>query len=347
MQLSIRIGQGFAQEDYPLPVNTTTQTTGETPTNTLRTPAAFHTSGKLSQPKWHAVTGEHAWYCDIEVPVIPAQHIVVPSFSMLFADYRFQFTWLCPEEYALQPVPAPAQLIAEKKSTQNTRVSTHIDCWHSEDHIATSRIRLVVYCASEPSNFLLTLSARALEMETKDLKINFNTTVHSAQNHISQMQAAKEIRSRICNPTSLAMALSHVPNPPEWTETVRACYDPITKAYGSWPLAILWASKHNILGAIETFTDTQKIATVLANNMPIVCSIRFNKDELSHAPLKQTAGHLVMLRGLNERFADVYDPAAHDHVDVPQQYDSAEFLQAWLQRRGAGYIFCARQHLPN
>ena len=83
----------------------------------------------------------------------------------------------------------------------------------------------------------------------------------------------------------------------------------------------------------------KKVEQALTSKTPVVCGVRFAKDELQHAPLPQTAGHLVLLYGFTGNSVLVLDPAAENPAEVPRIYDRAQFTAAWLRQRGAAYFF--------
>ena len=160
---------------------------------------------------------------------------------------------------------------------------------------------------------------------------------------ISQMQAEPGIAKRICSPTATAMAVAGNQALEQWPRAVTACLDPHTKAYGKWPLAIYWASQNARIGAIEALADWQAALTVLNNGSPVVCSIRFGKDDLPGAPMQQTGGHLVVLYGLEfegeHGYALVMDPGAASAAEVARRYPLKAFSDAWLSHRGGAYLF--------
>ena len=129
-----------------------------------------------------------------------------------------------------------------------------------------------------------------------------------------------------------------------WLDIVERCHDPVSNAYGSWPLAIKVANELGVQAAVETFTDWQTAHRALAGGHPIVCSINFAKGKLEGAPLSQSSGHLVVLYGIAEGYVDVMDPAAPSSTEVAMQYDIDEFSNAWLHQRGAAYIFSDHAH---
>jgi hypothetical protein len=172
------------------------------------------------------------------------------------------------------------------------------------------------------------------------------------------MAATADIRKRICSPTALAMALAQLSEMSGskhlerfWLQLVEECYDPITRAYGMWPQAIYQANRRGILATVECNIDWQKVHHALDQQTPVVCSIRYAKSALDHAPMTQTAGHLVLLYGVNAREVLVMDPAAENAAAVGRVYDRKQFAAAWLTHRGAAYFFSrdpvARQKLES
>lgn len=312
-----------------------------------------------TQPAQWVQHDEHVWGIELVLPAIPAEHIIVPSFATLGADYRFQFILThTTSEIALQPVPVkvPAQDAAAKttgapntavtdnapsQAQASTKVAAHIDCWHTSADIDAAKLRLRVCSSQCPERYLIVLTARPLDHVTGEFKLPEHSMRIRQPKRISQMRGPKPIRQRICSPTALAMALADIDPPVDWAATIAACYDPLTRAYGSWPLALHWASQQGRLGAVETFSDWSEVGLILARGMPIVCSIRFAAGELTNAPLKQTSGHLVTLYGFDKNVAYVLDPAGKNIREVAHKYDLEEFSRAWLARRGAAYVFCS------
>jgi len=289
--------------------------------------------------------GDGSWHAELALPLLPTQHIIVPSFCLLHDDEAaFQFTLQTPaHQYALNPVPAepdhnqaghiPAQPPADE-------ISCHIDCWHTHREVADASIQLQVTAEQPPRHYLLSLGIRPLELPADAVPVTPHISISvDVPRNISQMTAAENIRARICSPTALAMALSALHEQVDWQDAVAACYDPLTKAYGAWPLAIRYAASRGTLAAVECCSQWSEVVQVLRAGSPLVCSIRFGKDQLHDAPLAQTGGHLVVLHGIDGEHVLVKDPAAEQHDAVPRRYLAAEFSRAWLQRRGAAYIF--------
>ena len=97
------------------------------------------------------------------------------------------------------------------------------------------------------------------------------------------------------------------------------------------------------MGAVESLESWEAVTQVLAEQCLIVCSIRFAKNSLTGAPLEMSAGHLVVLYGIDasdqkQPYVLVMDPAGETPQTVPRRYKLSEFSNAWLDHRGGAYI---------
>ena len=304
---------------------------------------------------WNQHPNSGKWQCTLALPEIPAEQILIPSFAstdMSLAGGQFQFSLHWTSENGesrhstLNPVPAsvpPAAPSTGTKEPLTPGATAHIDCWHTQANLQHAYVIISLTQTKAPEEYLLCVSTRPLQHSTEadTLKLSTDFSYHlEIPATLSQMEAADNLKHRICSPTALAMALSVFPQAPEWQSTVEACYDPHTKAYGAWPLAIRWAAQHGILGAVEAVDRWQVAVDLLTKGAPLVCSIRFEQGGLPGAPLKQTSGHLVLLHGIDAEHVLVKDPAGTNAACVDRRYPLKEFAAAWLQRRGAAYIFC-------
>jgi hypothetical protein len=157
------------------------------------------------------------------------------------------------------------------------------------------------------------------------------------------MTAPADIARGICSPTCVSMVLTHHARQrghaaPDWLEVVQTCYDPASRLYGSWPLALEAGRRHCSLGAVEVFAGWQEPLRVLEAGVPLVTSIRFAEGRLPGAPLNATGGHLVVVHRAGPDRIEVCDPAADSDAEVARHYTAATFSEAWLRHRGAAYI---------
>ncbi|XOV81915.1 MAG: C39 family peptidase [bacterium] len=320
MNLAIRLADTRTREVYPLPV--------DRPAN------------------WYAGPEPNTWCADVALPAVPAEHIVVPSYMQLPACESHYFEFCNGETRSkLQRVPgdvepasrAQTHVVAGKEAV----VSTHIDCWHTLRDTGAGTITVVVQAALRPRAYLLVVGLRPLDLAPKP-PLSGGNVILPLPATISQMQADASIAQRICSPTALQMAMTRFAQSPTWEDTIAACFDPISNAYGSWPMAIHWASAQGIVAAVEVFNRWEDVLVLLQQQIPLVCSIRFAQGQLQDAPLTQSQGHLVLLYGVQDNEVLVKDPAGEDHGSVERRYPLAQFISAWLSRRGAGYVLAAQ-----
>lgn len=271
---------------------------------------------------------------EIRLPELTAGTILVPSLSWgTDACYRFRFSLkIADQVYALNEVPS-----AKKADAVNEiSLSTHIDCFHIKRTIPDARLVVEAEGSPDEASYLLCVTARPIQNESVELSAQ--DALCATPPALSQMQADDAIKQRICSPTCLAMLLQHYDKPIDWLDFVTTCYDEATGTYGVWPLGIWAASRQGCLGAVEVLPDWGNILRVLDRGMPLVASIRYGEGALPGAPLTSTAGHLVVVYGVDGTNVHVLDPAAPTAAEVVRTYPLPSFSDAWLRYRGAAYI---------
>ena len=335
MRFIKRLATHLQSVDFPLPIHA--------PADWQRIESAEINQGSL-------------WRTSIALPEVPEAHIIVPSLSCLEEAYQYQ--WIVSREAlsgSAENLSALAPITPAGSTAHPIFVVAHdaqvtllgkIDCWHTESPLTESRAHVLLWLpnsSSPPRQDLLTITVRPIDLEDIQLPHAEDSISLSMPRAISQMQAEPGIAKRICSPTATAMAVAGNQALEQWPRAVTACLDPHTKAYGKWPLAIYWASQNARIGAIEALADWQAALTVLNNGSPVVCSIRFGKDDLPGAPMQQTGGHLVVLYGLEfegeHGYALVMDPGAASAAEVARRYPLKAFSDAWLSHRGGAYLF--------
>ena len=325
MYYALRLTDNPDRNSYPLPLN--------------------------GEARWQPVKdAEHAtenrWRTTVSLPTTPSGHILVPSFSMVGSSYQYQVALVdCKTRLSnrLNPLLTATEQLAQwpKKCSDLSALSEQIDCWHTQDDLNDAELEITIQCAQPPKNYLLVVSIRQITLSTA-----FTATTTLALDEpkaLSQMAAEPKLRNRICSPTSLAMVHASLTGNIAFREIVEGCYDPATKAYGKWPLAVYWANQLNLVGAVEALVSWEAVSQVLAEQWFIVCSIRFAKNSLTGAPLEESAGHLVVLYGIDvtdhgQPYVLVMDPAGKTPQEVQRRYKLSEFSKAWLDHRGGAYI---------
>jgi hypothetical protein len=280
---------------------------------------------------WRSAGDKHT--AIIELPPIPAGAILVPSLSMAPPPERFQFVLRAASRlWALHEVPCRAA----PQPSADTAVTTHVDCFHVHEDLPRAELTLTVTGPSSPARYLLTVTARQLELERAPAPTR--PAICKAPPPLSQLALGKSVGPRVCSPACITMLLAQHGHPADLKSVSESCFDAVTNLYGIWPLAIRAAAEQGSLGAVELFDDWEEPLSVLDAGMPFAASVRFGEGELPGAPLTRTAGHLVVVHGADPEHVHVNDPRAPEAASVRRRYRAVDFSQAWLRHRGAAYI---------
>lgn len=271
------------------------------------------------------------WCAQITLPVLPADHIVVPSLASYdqatACEYELHdgaHSWcLCP--YAADC----------NSAATSPDVTTHIDYFHVRAPLAAPVLTVKVASAQPPHDYLLCVSARPFRHSPATGSAITERLVVPA---LSQLTAPRAIRRRICSPACVTMTLAYHGRAATLADVSAACWHAPSKLYGVWPLAIDCFAAHDVAAAVECFSDLDTVAGLLGRGLPVVASIRFGAGLLPDAPLSETGGHLVVVTGMSETSVHVNDPAARDAREVPRSYPRDAFATAWLTERGVGYV---------
>ncbi len=157
----------------------------------------------------------------------------------------------------------------------------------------------------------------------------------------SQMVASKQIKERICSPTSISMVVDYYRKKSSIIDLSKLTYNKQHDMYGLWPAGIWAASRYGLLGYIYRFSLWQEVTWLLAKKIPVIASINYDEGELTGAPMNKTPGHLVVIKGIEKTHVVVNDPAAPDEESVERKYDLNQFSRHWFRKKGIGYVlFC-------
>lgn len=152
-----------------------------------------------------------------------------------------------------------------------------------------------------------------------------------------------------CSPTSTSMVLAYFAGTlgkPGLSETVPAAaaaiYDFVYDGTGNWPFNTAHAAslEGGTLHAVVTRLDSlHQVERLIAAGIPVVVSVSYGAGELKGAPVSQTDGHLIVVRGFTAA-GDVVcnDPAAPNDAAVKVTYARAELEQAWSHSQRTSYV---------
>lgn len=155
-----------------------------------------------------------------------------------------------------------------------------------------------------------------------------------------------------CSPTALAMVLGYWYTQTGWdnlkpfttpesiaTHIVPAVNDP---AYGTgnWSFNTAYAAWLGLEAYVTHLDSTYQLAAWLTAGVPLIASIAWKHTELENAPIPESDGHLVTIRGIaSDGSVLVADPAGADTSQVLRSYRLDQFMACWHRHSaGAAYI---------
>jgi hypothetical protein len=148
----------------------------------------------------------------------------------------------------------------------------------------------------------------------------------------SQYEPAYPDERGWCAPTSLAMLLAFRSYPLDVPIVAREVFDARYGGTGNWAFNVAFAGLLGFRAAVLHLRDLAHAHAFLASDVPLALSISWRSGELPGAPLPESNGHLVVLRGIDANGdALVHDPA---HPGVAVTYPRAAFERAWLGHGG-------------
>ncbi|MCP4589960.1 MAG: D-alanyl-D-alanine dipeptidase [bacterium] len=201
---------------------------------------------------------------------------------------------------------------------------------------ATLRIARMAVCLSDTSGRITAVPRRA-EATVPDTSWKRRLPVP----YRSQRVERKELSGRICSPTSVAMVLDYRGVSQPTVDVAERIYDDTYDIYGNWPRAVQAAYAYGVPGYLTRFSHWSQIERAIANDQPLVMSIRANEGELADAPYASTEGHLLVLTGFDEDGnVTVNDPAASSPEQGQLTYTRNDVETVWLRARGGtAYVF--------
>jgi hypothetical protein len=152
---------------------------------------------------------------------------------------------------------------------------------------------------------------------------------------VSQYEDVRGDERGWCAPASLAMLLAYRGYPLDIAVVAREVRDARYGGTGNWTLNTAFAGTLGFRAAAVHLRDLAHAHAFLADDIPLALSIAWAGDELPGAALPASDGHLVVLRGIDERGdALVNDPA---RPEVAVAYPRAAFERAWLGHGGIAF----------
>lgn len=155
----------------------------------------------------------------------------------------------------------------------------------------------------------------------------------------SQLVEDKSISWRACHPTSLSMVLEYYGTKLPTAEVASCVWDSWSEIYGNWSYNAAFAGSLGYRSWIIRCNSFDPIKREIATGHPVILSIAFKRGVLSNAPIRSTAGHIIVCRGFTPEGDPICnDPAAKTEEKGHVVYKLKELERAWLAQKAAAVI---------
>ncbi|MBA4493459.1 C39 family peptidase [Paenactinomyces guangxiensis] len=124
------------------------------------------------------------------------------------------------------------------------------------------------------------------------------------------------------------------------TQVARFVWDSEYKSFGNWSFNIAYIASLGLQAKVVRLCNLNDIEQWIKSKVPVIVSVAYKSGQLKGAPLNETKGHLLVVRGFDELGnVLVNDPAALTDEDVSLTYDRIQFEQVWLNgSNGTAYL---------
>ncbi len=143
-----------------------------------------------------------------------------------------------------------------------------------------------------------------------------------------------------CSPASLAMLLAYWGTKRDLESVTRGVHDDAYGGTGNWAFTVAYAATAGLRGVVVHLRSLEHARRFLAAEIPLALSIAWERGALAGAPLEASAGHLLVLRGIDRTHVIVNDPA---HPQRTVRYERTEFERCWLPHGGIAYAVAPRE----
>jgi hypothetical protein len=217
--------------------------------------------------------------------------------------------------------------LSRPANAYEVRATLYTFSTHRESVDPSPVLKRVDVIASRPMNEASPTTAPA--WKAIDLPVPFR----------AQGVEAESIRHSVCSPTSVSMVLAWAGTDRPTAENCMAIWDDDYAIFGNWNRAVQLAGSLGYDAYLERYSTMDAARATLASGQPIIASIRFKAGEFPSNIQNSTAGHLIVLRGIDAN-GDIIcnDPASRDKGNGVV-YKANELAVAWLKNTGGvGYI---------
>jgi hypothetical protein len=154
----------------------------------------------------------------------------------------------------------------------------------------------------------------------------------------AQGNAAKPLRPEICSPTSVSMVMQYLGRDLPTEDNALGIYDSENDMFGNWGRAVAWAGENGFDAWLTRFRNWDQVKQTIDQGQPIIASIRFKKGECPSFVFPQTAGHLIVIRGVTKDGDLIVNDPASKARGNGAIYKADDLAKAWIAHGGVGYI---------
>ncbi|MDR1123258.1 MAG: C39 family peptidase [Elusimicrobiota bacterium] len=147
----------------------------------------------------------------------------------------------------------------------------------------------------------------------------------------------KKLAARVCSPAALTAVLNYMGKKIKLSQAVKGVYDEGAKIYGAWPLNTAFAAQQGLGAVFMRCASLAQAEGEVLRGRPLIVSLAYKEGGLKNAPVRATAGHLVVIAGFDAA-GNIVAADSAAHTPALRIYDRAQFARAWLgNKRGAAY----------
>ncbi len=143
-----------------------------------------------------------------------------------------------------------------------------------------------------------------------------------------------------CSPTALTMLLRYHGVAADVAAVARGVFDTAYAGAGNWSFNAAYAGACGLRGVVAYLRGLDHAAAFVAAGLPVAISIAWRAGELPGAPLAQSAGHLIVVRGFEPGAVLVNDPA---HPAVATRYERAALERVFRAHGAVAYLVAPRE----
>lgn len=270
----------------------------------------------------------------------PAGAVVEPGFAV--GDAAGWSEWFTPGPWGL-PGPRP-------RACSDPRFgSLHVDTLKSDTAFTKIRYKFTLRAASRPPALRLAALCVSAPVPAVPAAPPAGPPIELPVPRLSQfdketVRDPAMMEAGVCAPTSLTMALRALGVRCSVYEIAKAARDETAGIYGNWSFLAAAAAEYGAAAWVERHSRWETLVRRLEQGITPIISVSFIKGAFSAFPERESAGHLMVLRGLTADGCFICnDPAVEGGgPDGAVLYPASELAAAFFGHGGVAIIVTRR-----